>query len=754
VAQLTLNPNDASCDAWYGRDGNPPDNLATWKDNEYTSGQENVVSTDDTSSVDHNNAGPPWEHAGHLYLLHVGDPGTLQQLDITVKMYDSGGENGDLHIWDAGTSSWTGALDSHYGGAPAPFTLSATLTSDLADYVDGNGDLHIVVYNDLDGPTGCQARYAELVVTYEVASEAEGNPRDLTHGHALDAATASQAHSGTAGDSGHGHALAAPSTTQAHVASATELTSDHALQLAAGAITITATPDELSAGQSLEAASGDQAHVAALSDLLAGHPLDSPGVSQVHVATPTELAHGHSLGSPTGVILLEAPAELIHGQLLDAAEAAQAHVATPVGLSHGHEQQNPVGTVTYIAAPLALWHLHELDAPSVAQQHIAAPVGLVHAQGLDTTLGFLHVHLYVSVPEDDQRRLSWEEPGTVYLVIDGQLEAEIEDGHFHVDAERQVRGILIGYLRRVPDSLPSPLDEVLLTITGDPVLHHIERRPDDGDWERIASILGDTYRDGPLDDGLYHYRAVAEDEEGDTAPSEVESVSVSSMPDPPSGLDWTWNPDTKTLTLHWQASPSEDVLAYRLREGTGLLEVRSAPVYEGPSLSWERVFTDETEDLLWSVRAVDADGNEEQNVSQVLAIPFEDGAPSARPAEPRWVEARAIEDGKIELEWLYDPRYEAYGPGAAHEARIYWDAGTGEIDFSAPHATVPMDNPTSATRYTWQSAPLTDGQTYRFTIRIATAPWPAGLETHNTDGHSATADSSAPLPPLLSVEIM
>jgi hypothetical protein len=60
----------------------------------------------------------------------------------------------------------------------------------------------------------------------------------------------------------------------------------------------------------------------------------------------------------------------------------------------------------------------------------------------------------------------------------------------------------------------------------------------------------------------------------------------------------------------------------------------------------------------------------------------------------------------------------------------------------------------SATRYTWQSAPLTDGQTYRFTIRIATAPWPAGLETHNTDGHSATADSSAPLPPLLSVEIM
>ncbi len=54
-----------------------------------------------------------------------------------------------------------------------------------------------------------------------------------------------------------------------------------------------------------------------------------------------------------------------------------------------------------------------------------------------------------------------------------------------------------------------------------------------------------------------------------------------------------------------------------------------------------------------------------------------------------------------------------YAPGAAYEARIYWDAGTGEIDFSEPHATVEMGNPTEPTRYTWQSAPLTDGVEYR-----------------------------------------
>lgn len=104
------------------------------------------------------------------------------------------------------------------------------------------------------------------------------------------------------------------------------------------------------------------------------------------------------------------------------------------------------------------------------------------------------------------------------------------------------------------------------------------------------------------------------------------------------------------------------------------------------------------------------------------------------------------------LEWLYDPRYEEYGPGAAHGARIYWDAGTGAVDFSAPHATVLMNHPMKATRYTWQSGPLTDGQTHRFVLRVATAPWPDALQTQNTDEHAATADSSVPTAPILSAQ--
>mgnify|MGYP006289656023 CR=1 FL=1 len=103
----------------------------------------------------------------------------------------------------------------------------------------------------------------------------------------------------------------------------------------------------------------------------------------------------------------------------------------------------------------------------------------------------------------------------------------------------------------------------------------------------------------------------------------------------------------------------------------------------------------------------------------------------------------------------YVGRNVSHNMGAAtHEARIYWDAGTGEVDLTEPHATVPMNNPAEAARFTWQSEPLTDGQTYRFTIRVATASWPEGLETRNTGATAATADSSTPTAPVLTTQLV
>jgi len=65
-----------------------------------------------------------------------------------------------------------------------------------------------------------------------------------------------------------------------------------------------------------------------------------------------------------------------------------------------------------------------------------------------------------------------------------------------------------------------------------------------------------------------------------------------------------------------------------------------------------------------------------------------------------------------------------------------------------------MDNPTAATRFTWRSAPLADGQEYRFCIHIATAPYPSGVETSNSDHHAAEADSSVPSPPTLTASLI
>ena len=91
---------------------------------------------------------------------------------------------------------------------------------------------------------------------------------------------------------------------------------------------------------------------------------------------------------------------------------------------------------------------------------------------------------------------------------------------------------------------------------------------------------------------------------------------------------------------------------------------------------------------------------------------------------------------------------------AAHKARIYWDAGTGEIDFTAPHGVVPMSNATAAIRYTWQSDPFTGGQEYLLVVRIATASYPSGIEMENTDAHACAPERPVPVVPQLAAHVV
>ncbi len=227
------------------------------------------------------------------------------------------------------------------------------------------------------------------------------------------------------------------------------------------------------------------------------------------------------------------------------------------------------------------------------------------------------------------------------------------------------------------------------------------------------------------------------------------------------GSDYAWDAGATTLTLTWQASPSPDVATYRVREGLEPLDLDGTPVQESAALSYQRVFTDESGTFVWSVRAVDVDGNEERNVTHALALAFQDGSLVVRPAEPRMVEVYPAAGGALTVEFLYDPRYEdpapawgaAAGEGGAAEARIYWDAGTGMVDFDTPVGTVGMNGPTSPARYTWTSAGLIAGVAYLWVVRIATA---TGTETQNVRPVASAAPDSAAVPgaPDMSVTVV
>lgn len=93
------------------------------------------------------------------------------------------------------------------------------------------------------------------------------------------------------------------------------------------------------------------------------------------------------------------------------------------------------------------------------------------------------------------------------------------------------------------------------------------------------------------------------------------------------------------------------------------------------------------------------------------------------------------------------------GDGGAAEARIYWDAGSGAVDFGTPAGTVTMGGPVAAARYTWTSGVLTAGATYGFVVRIATS---GGLEMQNAGVfRSAVAPEVAvPDTPILEAQVV
>ena len=95
----------------------------------------------------------------------------------------------------------------------------------------------------------------------------------------------------------------------------------------------------------------------------------------------------------------------------------------------------------------------------------------------------------------------------------------------------------------LPDEGETPLDKVRLTWTDEQADHYdVWRRQDGGAWAKIASVNGLEYTDGPLVDGVYDYRVVSVDAQGNEAESLSVQVTISSAPEPPTNLTITFSP--------------------------------------------------------------------------------------------------------------------------------------------------------------------------------------------------------------------
>ena len=244
---------------------------------------------------------------------------------------------------------------------------------------------------------------------------------------------------------------------------------------------------------------------------------------------------------------------------------------------------------------------------------------------------------------------------------------------------------------------------------------------------------GTSYETNQLKDGIYRFVIRCQDHAG----NEEENTSFigaradSTPPRNVTGLLSTthsvgeWSNQTR-VTAKW--NPAED-------DGAGLA---------GYSLIWDtsqRTMPDELREIgnevnstvalpgnisagqYFHIRPVDVADNWSSEASHLGPF-FID---TQLPQPPTALKASPQADGKVKLDWGASPS------GDVVNYNIYWDNGTGRIDYSTPLETVAT--------LTWTSSALGDGKTYQFSVRAEDR---AGNEEENSQESSSIADGQPP----------
>jgi hypothetical protein len=124
------------------------------------------------------------------------------------------------------------------------------------------------------------------------------------------------------------------------------------------------------------------------------------------------------------------------------------------------------------------------------------------------------------------------------------------------------------------------------------------------------------------------------------------------------------------------------------------------------------------------VRCANRCGDIERTLRSAVKVAIDNDGKlgKARPNEIVGLRAEQGQDGKVEIVWTYNPMEQAPRPNSGQESgpaemRIYGDAGTGEIDYQNPVATVTYKG---RRFYRHKIDRPADGR-YRFAVRAAYA---------------------------------
>ena len=376
--------------------------------------------------------------------------------------------------------------------------------------------------------------------------------------------------------------------------------------------------------------------------------------------------------------------------------------------------------------------------------------------------------IYANITADDPggRTLSWtptNASGAAYHVMFDQaqfartsevsLDGVPQDARDHIEViettDQNFDEIVTRFASSPSDRIKLSWDEV-----AGAERYEVYRKESGGEYgDPIAIVTAgrDNYEviDGPHDDATYVYKLTAYDAAGNSVDSNEPQQAVSAAPDPPSGI--AGSVANNTFTMTYTASGSADVHHYAIYRGdAGAAVELTGSVHDTDAASpWEDGVTGLTGRYEYLLRAVDADTNEEANLSQMIVIDLVNGVQVSRPNSPVIGGAEAIAGGEVRVHARYDREGET---GVATSIRMYVNDGAGgAMDWGTSKGSATLPTGHDFFFVDMDSTGLIGAKTYLVGIRARTD---AGVEDSNTETVSILTDATPPGAPTLTAEIV